>query len=164
MFHHTAATVAVALVCHALATVASAQGQVAPWPADMSFGQHRVLVSLNKSALFTTAATSPIPQAVWVDVPWQRRAIPPANTTNVIVTVASTGAVVANALRAPVPGLTSSEAMAFVFEPVLKGDPGTFVCMFVCVCVCVCVCVYVRGTSVDGVWAIFVSVYDISIV
>jgi hypothetical protein len=97
------------LLCLALATEPE-------WPSSAEMGNHRVLIHLGDTARAAAAAAGS--KAVWADVPWQRRSIPAPNTTNVVLTVASTGAIVPNVLRAPVPGAASSrEALAFVFEP-----------------------------------------------
>ena len=85
---------------------AAPRDQTAPsWPVDVGFGQHRALIRLDDSLLVASTAettgtgtSTEANDAVWVDVPWHRRAVPDADNTSVILTVASTGAVIANVL------------------------------------------------------------------
>ncbi len=85
------------------------------WPSSYEVGQHRALIKLSKN-------TSSNSGAAWVTIPWKRRQIPATDSTNAVLTVASTGEVIANVLRAPAAdGVASREAMTFVFEPVLAG-------------------------------------------
>ena len=100
-----------------LAMVAYAVGDAAPWPGSPEMGQHRALISLDEGLGNASA--------VWVTVPWQRRRVPSTDTTDAVLTVADTGAVVANVVRAPAPnGVSSAEALTFVFEPVATVDDG----------------------------------------
>lgn len=79
-------------------------------------GQHRAIVTLPE--LHTPGA------AAFATVPWQRRAVPNTTTTAAVLTVASTGTVVGNVVRAPAgPGITDSEALTFVFMPTAEGAP-----------------------------------------
>lgn len=87
-----------------------------PWVPDsgqQSLGQHRALLQLPKDTSSTAA---------WVEVPWQRKSTPNASTTNAVLTVAKTGQVVANALRAPISGITECEAVNVIFEPQIVDD------------------------------------------
>ena len=102
----------------ALLTVATpAAAAAAPSATNFSWapslGQHRAIITLPASR--TPGA------AVWATVPWQRRPVPDTTTTDAVLTVASTGAVVANAVRAPAgPGIKDSEA--------LRGNSDMFDC------------------------------------
>ena len=95
-----------------------------------NLGQHRAIITLPASRTPGAAA--------WATIPWQRRAVPNATTTAAVITVASTGTVVANAVRAPAgAGISDSEALTFVFMPTQADagpvppppgpDPGGFV-------------------------------------
>eukprot|EP00937_MAST-01D_sp_MAST-1D-sp2_P004808 g4808.t1 len=104
---------------------ASAASADPAWPAGL--GQHRALIHLDSGAL-ERAAASGTDGAAWVDIPWQRRQVPDPDRTNVVITVASSGAVVSNALRAPVPGAANSrEALGFVFEPVAAAPASNWI-------------------------------------
>ena len=89
--------------------------------------QQQQQVALDNSA---PTFTAPAPAPVWVTVPWNRRRIPDADATNVVLTVAATGEVVRNVVRAPVHSpdsgqpVASREALSFVFEPVPAPPPG----------------------------------------
>ena len=87
------------------------------WPPAR--GQHRALITVSRHAQGHANGT-----AVWATVPWQRRATPNASATDAVLTVAATGAVVANVVRAPAgPGIPESEAAIFVFEPATLAPP-----------------------------------------
>lgn len=73
-------------------------------------GQHRAIITVPES--HTPGA------AAFATIPWQRRAVPNTTTTAAVLTVASTGKVVGNVVRAPAgPGIKDSEALTFVFMP-----------------------------------------------
>ena len=95
------------------------------WPITNELGHHRALITLDGGALQTQSASGAgapgAAKAVWATVPWQRRRVPDTDATDTVL-VAATGKVVANVLRAPVPGVPTREATTFVFEPVLAGD------------------------------------------
>ena len=94
-----------------------ALSSAAPWPSAYQLGRHRALINL--SATTTTIQPSSAPgSAVWVTIPWQRRRVPDTDSTDLVLTVASTGEVVKNAVRAPALGANSSrEAITIVFQP-----------------------------------------------
>jgi hypothetical protein len=103
-----------------LVAAATAAGTAAMQPTPSNYtwmphmGQHRVLVRITPS----------ISSAVWCKLEWNRRPIPNASTTDVIVTNAATGDVVYNAVRAPAgPGIDAAEALVILFEP-LHTTPG----------------------------------------
>ena len=84
------------------------------WAAGL--GQHRAIITLPPSH-------APHGTAAFATVLWQRRPVPPTNTTAAVLTIAATGEVVGNAVRAPAgPGISDSEALIFVFEPTAPGD------------------------------------------
>ena len=87
------------------------------WPITNELGHHRALITLDGGGGGAPGAA----KAVWATVPWQRRRVPDTDATDTVL-VAATGKVVANALRAPEPGVPTREATTFVFEPVLAGD------------------------------------------
>ena len=57
--------------------------------------------------------------AVFADLGWRRRAVPDANSTDVLLLERTSGRRVTNAVRAPAPGgVSPAEAATIVFEPV----------------------------------------------
>ena len=112
----------VALLLQLLALGACSGPVRLPWPSNYELGQHRALIKLpNTSRL---APGNGAAAAAWVTVPWQRRHIPDTDSTNAVLTLASTGEVVANVLRAPVANIASREAMHFIFEPSIVSAGG----------------------------------------
>eukprot|EP01052_Picozoa_sp_SAG31_P023313 SAG31_NODE_1914_length_6931_cov_6.490340_7_plen_896_part_00 len=96
-----------------LAAAAAASSNYS-WPSGL--GHHRAIITLPPS---TTPGA-----AAWATIPWQRRAVPNATTTAAVLTLASSGATIANAVRAPAgPGVADSEALTFVFMPTARGLP-----------------------------------------
>jgi hypothetical protein len=111
-----------AVTLAALVELAAAGSSVAATSSNFSWvaglGHHRAIITLPPSTVQGAAA--------WATVPWQRRAVPNATTTAAVLTVASTGAVVANAVRAPAgPGISDSEALTFIFMPTAEGAAPT---------------------------------------
>eukprot|EP01047_Picozoa_sp_COSAG01_P052757 COSAG01_NODE_5582_length_4168_cov_2.695257_1_plen_382_part_00 len=107
-----AVTLAVLVELTAAGSSVAATSSNFSWVAGL--GHHRAIITLPPSTVQGAAA--------WATVPWQRRAVPNATTTAAVLTVASTGAVVANAVRAPAgPGISDSEALTFIFMPMAEG-------------------------------------------
>lgn len=87
-----------------------------PWPepgTNPSLGAHRALITLPQSLAVPPGG------AVWVDIPWRRRAWPPANATDCVLTTARDASRrIANIIRAPAAGnVDAAEGLGFVFEP-----------------------------------------------